>query len=192
MIHAALPVFTIGHSSRPLEVFLGLLAESRIACVVDVRRLPGSRSFPQYNADALAASLSASGIDYWHVPALCGRRTVGELDGVPPENFWSNASFARYAAHARSATFANGLDELVQRSARQRCALMCSEAVWWRCHRRIIADHLIARGEQVVHIMGPGGRGGQPDARRNDRQARRGLSTGRRRVKRTSSGDTHA
>ncbi|MEO8361400.1 MAG: DUF488 domain-containing protein [Vicinamibacteria bacterium] len=97
--------------------------------VVDVRRLPGSRSFPQYNSDALADSLSASGIDYWYLLELCGRRTVGELDGAPTESFWSNASFARYAAYARSDAFARGLDELLLRAARQRSALMCSEAV---------------------------------------------------------------
>ncbi|MEO8361403.1 MAG: DUF488 domain-containing protein [Vicinamibacteria bacterium] len=156
MSDAAPCVFTIGHSSRPLDKFLGPLTESGIECVVDVRRLPGSRSFPQYNAEALAASLSASGIDYWHLPELCGRRTVGELDGAAPESFWSNTSFARYAAYARGDAFVRGLDELLLRAARQRCILMCSEAVWWRCHRRIIADHLIARGQHVFHIMGPG------------------------------------
>ena len=156
MITASVPIFTIGHSSRPLDEFLGLLADSAVECVVDVRRLPGSRSFPQYNADALAATLSASAIDYWYLPALCGRRTLGELDGVPPEPFWSNASFARYAAYSQGTAFKQGLDELLTRAANQRCCLMCSEAVWWRCHRRIITDHLLARGEPVFHIMGPG------------------------------------
>lgn len=153
---AAATVHTIGHSTRPLDEFLGLLAESRIECVVDVRRLPGSRRYPQYNAGALAASLSAEGIDYWHLPALCGRRSVGELDGVPAERFWSNASFARYAAYAHGDAFARDLDDLRERARRQHCALMCSEAVWWRCHRRIISDHLLAAGDAVFHIMGPG------------------------------------
>ena len=152
----SLQMFTIGHSSRPLAAFLTLLDESNIECVVDVRRLPGSRSFPQYNADALAASLASRGIDYWHLDALCGRRSTGELHGVAPEAFWSNASFARYAAYARSDAFADGLRELMQRARQQRCAVMCSEAVWWRCHRRIIADHLLALGVSVCHIMGPG------------------------------------
>ncbi|MGH8042792.1 MAG: DUF488 family protein [Rudaea sp.] len=150
------PVFTIGHSSRPLDDFLGLLAEADIDCVVDVRRLPGSRAFPQYNADAFAVSLAAHDIDYWHLAALCGRRIKCELQDVPIEDFWSNASFARYAAYARSAEFAHGLQELEQRAREQRCVLMCSEAVWWRCHRRIIADHLLAHGLPVCHIMGPG------------------------------------
>lgn len=149
-------VFTIGHSSRPLHAFLDLLDESAIECVVDVRRLPGSRRFPHYDADALAASLAEKGIDYWHLEALCGRRSAGELDGAAPERFWTNASFARYAAYAHSAAFAHGLDALMDRARRQRCAVMCSEAVWWRCHRRIITDHLLARGCDVRHIMGAG------------------------------------
>lgn len=153
---ASSAVYTIGHSSRPLQEFLDLLAESRINCVVDVRRLPGSRAFPQYDADALAASLAASKIDYWYLPPLCGRRTRTELKGAEPESFWSNASFARYAAYARGEEFAGGLRQFLDRAGRQRCALMCSEAVWWRCHRRIIADHLLALGVSVFHIMGPG------------------------------------
>lgn len=153
MNHAATTVFTIGHSSRPLAEFLDLLHESRIECVVDVRRLPGSRSFPQYNADALQATLAERGIDYWHLDTLCGRRSKRELNGAPAEDFWTNASFARYAAYARSDAFAQGLDELLQRARVQRCTLMCSEAVWWRCHRRIITDHLLARGCDVRHIM---------------------------------------
>lgn len=155
MTDVAQPVFTIGHSSRPLEAFLSLLEDSQIRCVVDVRRLPGSRAFPQYNADALAASLSECGIDYWHLSALCGRRTKRELGEAPPETFWTNASFARYAAYARGAAFAQGLDALIARAREHRCAVMCSEAVWWRCHRRIITDHLLAQGHAVCHIMGP-------------------------------------
>ncbi|MEO8803224.1 MAG: DUF488 domain-containing protein [Rudaea sp.] len=156
MNHAATIVFTIGHSSRPLAEFLDLLGESNIECVVDVRRLPGSNSFPQYNADALQATLAEHGIDYWHLEALCGRRSKRDLDGAAPEDFWTNASFARYAAYARGAAFARGLEELMQRARIQRCTLMCSEAVWWRCHRRIITDHLLARGCEVRHIMGAG------------------------------------
>ncbi|WP_305804637.1 DUF488 domain-containing protein [Stenotrophomonas sp. YIM B06876] len=150
------PVFTVGHSTRPLDEFLALLSESAIGCVVDVRRLPGSRRFPHYNADALAHALATRNIDYWHLEALCGRRTRRELEGAAPEGFWQNASFARYAAYARSSAFDKGLQELLDRASSQRCTLMCSEAVWWRCHRRIIADHLLARGVQVLHILGRG------------------------------------
>lgn len=149
-------VFTIGHSNRPLEEFLGLLEESCIECVVDVRRLPGSRACPQYDADALVRSLSERDIDYWYLPPLCGRRNRRDLDGLPPETFWTNASFARYAAYARSDAFTEGLQALLMRAREQRCVLMCSEAVWWRCHRRIISDHLLALGVPVRHIMGPG------------------------------------
>ncbi|MGV8961353.1 MAG: DUF488 family protein [Stenotrophomonas sp.] len=150
------PIFTVGHSTRPLDEFLSLLAESNIGCVVDVRRLPGSRRCPQYNADALASTLEAQHIGYWHLAALCGRRTQRELDGAAPEAFWRNASFARYAAYARSAAFGQGLQALLERASSQRCVVMCSEAVWWRCHRRIIADHLLARGVTVFHILGKG------------------------------------
>ncbi|MDN5923835.1 MAG: DUF488 domain-containing protein [Xanthomonadales bacterium] len=151
-----LPIFTIGHSSRPLADFLDLLEQSCIECVIDVRRLPGSNRFPQYNADALSASLAEVGMAYQQLPALCGRRTKRDLQGAALETFWTNASFAIYAAYARSEAFTLGLDALLQRARRQRCTLMCSEAVWWRCHRRIITDHLLARGEAVCHIMGPG------------------------------------
>lgn len=151
-----LPIYTIGHSSRPLDAFLALLAESRIECVVDVRRLPGSRTFPHFDTDALSASLAAVHIDYWYLPSLCGRRSQGELDGRAREDFWTNASFARYAAWARGAEFTAGLDALMQRAAGASCAIMCAEAVWWRCHRRIIADHLLAHGCQVIHILGEG------------------------------------
>ncbi|HSX65228.1 MAG TPA: DUF488 domain-containing protein [Pseudoxanthomonas sp.] len=157
MEHPPTTIFTIGHSSRSLDEFMGLLSESQIECIVDVRRLPGSRRYPQYDVEALADTLKASGIEYWHLLALCGRRTKAELDGAPPEDFWTNASFARYAAYARGAAFRQGLDDLMDRAAAPvRCALMCSEAVWWRCHRRIIADHLLARGIVVHHILGAG------------------------------------
>ena len=156
MVSQSTSLFTLGHSSRPLDEFLGLLSEFRIECLVDVRRLPGSRSFPQYNADALAGTLAMQGIDYWHLPALCGRRTKAELGGQPPEDFWTNASFARYAAYAHNAAFSHGLDTLILRARHQRCCLMCAEAVWWRCHRRIITDHLLARGVSVFHIMDSG------------------------------------
>lgn len=150
------PVFTIGHSTRSIEAFLALLEESRVQCVVDVRRLPGSRAFPQFDADALEKSLAHHGVDYWHLESLCGRRSAGEVKGLPGGNFWRNASFARYAAWARGDEFMRGLEELIDRAGAESCALMCSEAVWWRCHRRIIADHLLARGVPVRHIMGPG------------------------------------
>lgn len=150
------PVLTIGHSSRPLSEFLSLLTESKAQCVVDVRRLPGSRAFPQYNSEPLADSLDTLSMKYWHLEALCGRRTTKDLNGIEPAHFWTNASFARYAAYAKTPAFEEGLGALVARASVERCVLMCSEAVWWRCHRRIIADHLLAQEHKVFHIMGIG------------------------------------
>lgn len=147
---------TIGHSTRPLEQFLGLLQAAAIECVVDVRRLPGSRAYPQYNADALQHSLAGAGIDYRHSVALAGRRRAADVPLLAATTFWSNPSFARYAAYATTQEFREGLHALEQRTARQACAVMCAEAVWWRCHRRIIADHLLAGGFRVMHVLGPG------------------------------------
>lgn len=148
--------FTIGHSSRSLDDFLALLHESAIGCVVDVRSLPGSRKFPWFNADALAASLKHAGIDYSHEAALGGRRKRSLPDTDRRNAMWHNASFRRYADYALSAPFACALTHLEQRARHTRCVIMCAEAVWWRCHRRIITDHLLAHGHAVYHIMGPG------------------------------------
>lgn len=150
------PIFTVGHSNRSIDDFLALLTASKIQCVVDVRRLPGSRAFPHFDADALAASLVAVDIAYWRLPALCGRRSAKEVRGLPVDDFWRNASFARYAAWTHSDAFAQALAALLARAQSERCVVMCAEAVWWRCHRRIIADCLLARGCEVWHIMGPG------------------------------------
>ena len=152
----ATTLHTIGHSTRPLDDFLALLQAAAIQCVVDVRRLPGSRAFPQYNADALQASLAGAGIEYWHLDTLAGRRRASEVPKGQDMRFWTNASFARYAAYAHTPDFHVGLRALEARATRQACAVMCAEAVWWRCHRRIISDYLIAEGFRVLHIMGPG------------------------------------
>ena len=156
MLTDPLPISTLGHSTRPLGEFLGLLVESKIECVVDVRRLPGSRAFPQYDAEALRASLLGAGIDYWHLTALAGLRRASEVPTELESTFWTNPSFRRYAAYARTPAFAEGLRLLELRAASERCAVLCAEAVWWRCHRRIISDYLLARGHNVLHIMGPG------------------------------------
>lgn len=148
------PIFTIGHSNRPLEDFLALLDESNIARVVDVRSLPGSRAFPQYDAENLCQSLADAGVQYEHMAGLGGRRK-GAADDTR-NALWRNASFRRYADYALTPAFADALQTLEARAASERCAVMCAEAVWWRCHRRIIADHLLARGHVVCHIMGPG------------------------------------
>ena len=152
----AQPVFTIGHSTRPIEAFVGLLQESRVACLMDVRRLPGSRAFPQYDAPALRASLAAVDIEYEYLAELGGRRGGGKHFPDARNALWRNASFRHYADYAMGAEFRDGLLQLEQRAADTRCAVMCAEAVWWRCHRRIIADHLLADGFEVLHIMAPG------------------------------------
>lgn len=149
-------LFTIGHSNRTLDDFLALLVASNVQCVVDVRRLPGSRALPHFDAEPLQAALAGIDIAYWREAALCGRRTAGEVRGLPTDNFWRNASFSRYAAWTRGTEFQTALDALLVRAQAECCAVMCAEAVWWRCHRRIITDCALARGCNVWHILGPG------------------------------------
>lgn len=152
----ALPFFTIGHSNRSLEDFVTVLTEAKIDRVVDIRTVPRSRTNPQFNKDTLPTSLAAAGIAYEHLADLGGLR--GKARSVPPSvnGFWSNESFHNYADYALSPQFHAGLQHLREEGHRLRCAIMCSEAVWWRCHRRIIADHLLAAGEDVRHLMGAG------------------------------------
>ena len=150
------PFFTIGHSTRPIDEFIGLLAASEIGTVVDVRTVPRSRTNSQYNREELAKSLSGFQIAYEHVAELGGLRARAR-DIAPDVNaFWQNQSFHNYADYAMSGGFRSGLVRLRDLGCVRRCAVMCAEAVWWRCHRRIIADYLIVGGEQVFHILGPG------------------------------------
>ena len=143
-------IWTIGHSTRTLEEFLGLLAEYRIEAVADVRRFPGSRRYPYFASEALAMTLPTHGIAYQWMPKLGGRRKV---QPGSPNTAWRNASFQGYADYTATAEFAEGLAELLKLAASQRTALMCAEAVWWRCHRSIIADVLKLRGIEVIHII---------------------------------------
>ena len=148
------PFFTIGHSTRSISEFLSLLNDAEVRLVIDVRTVPRSRSNPQYNSDALPGSLSAAQIGYLHLASLGGLR--GRKHNVPGSvnAFWENQSFHNYADYATSAEFQSGLTKLRELGRATRCAVMCAEAVWWRCHRRIIADYLIAAGETVFHILG--------------------------------------
>lgn len=150
-----LPFFTVGHSNRSIDEFLELLSGPGVERIVDVRKMPMSRANPQFNEDALAEALEARHVAYGHLAALGGLRS--KTAGLPVETngFWSNKSFHNYADYALSSDFQAGLERLIEHGRTRRCAIMCSEAVWWRCHRRLIADHLIARGETVIHIMGP-------------------------------------
>ena len=148
------PFFTIGHSTRPIEEFVALLRAGEVEMVIDVRTVPRSRTNPQYNLDALPGTLAGYGIGHGRIAALGGLR--GKSRDVPPElnGFWRNRSFHNYADHAMSEEFRAGLQELIDFGRRRRTAVMCSEAVWWRCHRRLIADQLLIRGETVLHLMG--------------------------------------
>src|SRR6266545_6483117 len=145
--------FTIGHSTRSIDGLVALLRSACVELVVDVRAIPRSRTNPQSNLDVLPAALAAAGIDYEHLPALGGRRGRAAADSA--NDFWQNASFRNYADYAATAAFRAGLSRLRELGARQACAIMCAEAVWWRCHRRIIADYLLADGATVFHILGP-------------------------------------
>jgi uncharacterized protein (DUF488 family) len=149
------PFFTVGHSTHAIEEFVTLLTDLDVELVADVRTAPRSRRNPQYNGDVLAKALSAFKLDYIHVPELGGLRSRGR---VPPtvNGFWQNQSFHNYADYALSDEFQLGLRKLREIGHVQRCAVMCAEAVWWRCHRRIIADYLIAAGETVIHILAKG------------------------------------
>lgn len=151
-----LPFFTIGHSNRSLEEFVELLASAEIGLVADVRKFPRSRANPQFNEETLAQSLAGREISYELMAVLGGRR--GVVKSILPDvnGLWRNLSFHNYADYALSPEFSAGLQHLLERGRGQRCSVMCSEAVWWRCHRRIVADYLIASGETVFHIMAPG------------------------------------
>jgi uncharacterized protein (DUF488 family) len=148
--------YTIGHSTRSIAEFISLLQNVGVMLLVDVRTVPRSRVNPQYNHDALPQSLTPFQIGYEHLAALGGLR--GKDRNVPPSvnAFWHNESFHNYADYAMSDKFRAGLAQLRELGRDQRCAVMCAEALWWRCHRRIIADYLLAGGERVFHIIGPG------------------------------------
>jgi uncharacterized protein (DUF488 family) len=143
-------IWTIGHSTRTLEEFFGLLAEYRIEAIADVRRFPGSRRYPHFASEALAQSLPAHGIAYQWIPKLGGRRKV-QPDS--PNTAWRNAAFQGYADYTATAEFANGLAELLKLAASKRAAMMCAEVLWWRCHRSIVSDVLKLRGIEVIHII---------------------------------------
>src|SRR5579862_1965082 len=148
------PVFTIGNSTRPIGELIALLKEAGVERLVDVRSVPRSRANRQFNADALPEPLAAAGIGYTHLAALGGLRHHPKGAPPSPNTLWRNDAFRNYADYAMTPLFHAGLDELCDLAREERCAIMCVEAVWWRCHRRIIADYLLARGLGVTHIMG--------------------------------------
>lgn len=146
-------VYTIGHSTRELDEFVALLAENEIEMLVDVRSFPGSRKFPQFNKENLAEVLPEKGIEYKHIATLGGRRRV-KKDSV--NTVWRNKAFQGYADYMETEEFANGIRELLALAENDRTAIMCSEAVWWRCHRSMISDYLKAAVVKVLHIMDEG------------------------------------
>jgi len=144
-------IYTIGHSTRELAEFLGLLAAHRVTQVVDVRRYPASRRHPQFARDALAAALDETGIRYHHEPDLGGRRAA-RRDSA--NTAWRSAGFRGYADYMETPEFEDALARLRDLARVGPTAILCAEAVPWRCHRQLIADALVARGEDVVHIFG--------------------------------------
>lgn len=156
MTRVTFPFFTIGHSNRSLQDFVALLRENEIALVTDIRKMPGSRTNPQFNQQIIHDELARHQISYEHMAALGGLRRKIANGSMNTTGLWTNKSFRNYAEYALTEPFLAGIRHLIDRGHQQRCAFMCSEAVWWRCHRRIVADYLIANGETVFHIMGEG------------------------------------
>jgi len=150
------PFFTIGHSTRTIDEFVELLRTAEVTQMVDVRTVPRSRTNPQYNRDVLGETLAPFQIGYEHIARLGGLRGKRFPEQDSPNAFWENQSFRNYADYALSPDFRDGLARLRELGSVQRTAFMCAETVWWRCHRRIITDYLLAAGEEVFHILGLG------------------------------------
>jgi hypothetical protein len=146
--------FTIGHSTRTIVELADLLHESGVDLVIDVRSIPRSRTNPQFNQQSLPEALAPWQIGYEHIAELGGLRGKARGAEPSPNTYWRVRSFRNYADYALTAPFTAGLARLRERGSEHRCVIMCAEAVWWRCHRRIIADYLLAADEQVMHILG--------------------------------------
>lgn len=143
-------LWTIGHSTRSAEEFREILAAHKIEALVDVRSFPGSRRYPQFNKQQLASALPDSGVSYFHLPELGGRRQTRK-DST--NTAWKNQAFRGYADHMETKEFQQGIAHLMEIGREKRAAIMCAEALWWRCHRSLISDFLKARGVQVIHIL---------------------------------------
>jgi uncharacterized protein (DUF488 family) len=147
-------ILTIGHSTRSLAELIALLRENNVERLADIRRYPGSRRYPHFSAESLSQALPEEGIAYVHIPELGGRRKPA---ADSPNTFWRNEQFRGYADHMATGEFLNAVERLL--AFPDQTAVMCAEAVPWRCHRNLLADDLTRRGVQVVHILGPGSRG---------------------------------
>jgi uncharacterized protein (DUF488 family) len=145
-------IWTVGHSTRAIDEFISLLKANEIEVLADVRAWPSSKRYPQFNKDALTESLEAHGIRYEHFPELGGKR---KTKPDSRNTAWRNASFRGYADYMETEEFQRGIERLLDFAAETGpIAIMCAEAVWWRCHRSLIADYLKARGVEVLHILG--------------------------------------
>jgi uncharacterized protein (DUF488 family) len=143
-------LWTIGHSTRSAEEFNQILAAHDIEALIDVRSFPGSRRYPQFNKQQLASALPENGIAYFHLPELGGRRQPRKDS---KNTAWKNQSFRGYADHMETAEFQLGIERLMEIARLKRAAIMCAEALWWRCHRSLISDFLKVRGVEVIHIL---------------------------------------
>lgn len=151
--HQTITVFTVGHSTHDLDAFIEMMRAHGIAIIADIRTVPRSRHNPQFNRESLPDSLAAAGIGYRHLPDLGGLRRQ-RVDS--PNTAWRHASFRGFADYMQTEEFRRGLDRLIYLAGEKPVAIMCAEAVPWRCHRSLIADALVARGLHVCHIMGRG------------------------------------
>ena len=151
--HSVGTLWTIGHSTRPWEVFADMLDAAGIEVLADVRRFAGSRRYPQYSRDVMPVELAESGIRYWPLPAMGGRRKP-----LPesPNTAWRVEAFRAYADYLADPEYIAAREALMAVARTERTCVMCAEAVWWRCHRRLIADDFVARGWTVLHLLAPG------------------------------------
>jgi len=155
------PLYTIGHSTRTTQELIDILRGARVTRLVDIRSIPRSRTNPQFNEDVLPNTLACAGIGYVRLAALGGRRAKRKLDPAAShaetaaaENAgWEVQAFRNYADYCDTPEFRRGLGELLTLAAEESCAIMCAEAVWWRCHRRIVTDYVLARGVPVIHLL---------------------------------------
>ena len=153
MAHNQLKLWTIGHSTRSIDEFIEALKSFEIRTLADVRSFPGSRRCPQFNKENLRDSLAETGIDYIHLPDLGGRRRA------KPDSLnmaWQSKTFRGYADYMETEAFQKGIARLLEAARERRTAIMCAEAVWWRCHRSLISDYLKANEVEVTHIMAAG------------------------------------
>ena len=153
MLEDELELWTIGHSTRPIIELIEAVGSFEIQMLVDVRSFPGSRRYPQFNKEHLKTSLAAGGIEYQHFPELGGRRSArADSHNIA----WRNKMFRGYADYMETEEFHAGIARLLDVARTRRTAIMCAEAVWWRCHRSLISDYLKAKGMQITHIMAAG------------------------------------